>query len=74
MKQSSAISAYFLGYTDFTNFGRRACSNTQFVDPAGMAGAAPGGTSPVITDEITGLKKVLLKSSSVSPACQPLHA
>ncbi len=39
-----------------------------------MAGAAPGGTSHVTTDETTGLKKILLKSPSVSLACHPLHA
>lgn len=55
------------------NFGPRACSNAQSVDPAFMASAAPSGTSPVITDENTGLKKALLKSSSGSSAEVYLH-
>lgn len=42
------------------------CIKAQAVDPAGMTGAAAGGSSEVVTDESTGLKKVQLKSSSVS--------
>ena len=42
------------------------CIRAQAVDPAGMTGAATGGSSEVVTDESTGLKKVQLKSSSVS--------